>query len=110
MNVCLCMYVGLSTSFSIAKEGIQAAYLANQVNKEREKRRKDVQEQRWEILNDIICMYVGVLTLLSNSGAKDASPESGSVDGSSKEGVDEKQDAELVKKVEKLSGHMFAVM
>ena len=50
------------------------------------------------------------LTLLSNSGAKDAAPESGSVEGSSKEGVDEKQDAELVKKVEKLSGHMFAVM
>ena len=43
---CWFVYAGLSTSFSIAKEGIQAAYLANQVNKEREKRRKDVQEQR----------------------------------------------------------------
>ena len=54
----VCMYVGLSTSFSIAKEGIQAAYLANQVNKEREKRRKDVQEQRWERDTEQYYMYV----------------------------------------------------
>jgi len=46
LSYVLSLNSGLSTSFSIAKEGIQAAYLANQVNKEREKRRKDVQEQR----------------------------------------------------------------
>ena len=46
LSYVLSLNSGLSTSFSIAKEGIQAAYLTNQVNKERVKRWKDVQEQR----------------------------------------------------------------
>ena len=45
---------------------------------------------------------------MSTSGAKDSAADSSSADA--KEGGDEKPDDELVKKVEKLSGHMFAVM
>ena len=55
-------------------------------------------------------VYITCLCLLFNSGAKDSATDSGSADASKKEDVHEKQDAELVKKVEKLSGHMFAVV
>eukprot|EP01037_Dinobryon_pediforme_P023255 gene23255-24638_t len=70
---------GISTSITIATEGLQAAYLANQVKKSQAQGGDSADSK-------------------SDNSAEGADSKSGS-----------KQEGDLAKKMEKLSGHMFSV-
>mmetsp|Transcript_22556 Transcript_22556/g.45386 ORF Transcript_22556/g.45386 Transcript_22556/m.45386 type:complete len:612 (+) Transcript_22556:55-1890(+) len=96
---------GISTGLSIGYEGVQAAMVANEVNKAQKlKKLKEEQKARKE---DVATAGADVP---KKSDAKDNAKTPSAAEGAEKGNMTPEEEAELRQKVERLSGHMFAVM